>query len=175
MIAGDRYLAEHVNETDRLELFELPADCEKCCTRCGSRRVRIAWNHKNTNSDFAWCAECESRPAIGFIQKRYTGAPTARKRRPDLHVSSDWVFERDGWRCQICGLSPQDDGVKLEVCHILSRAEGKAQGATVEELDDAGNLFAGCRDCNHERGEVSLPPLLILRLIRARIRRGQPT
>lgn len=172
MRAGDKHLLAHQAEVDRLDLFELPGDCPKCCPRCGGRQVRIVWNHRNTNSDFAYCSDCPERPSIGYIPKRFTGAPTKPKRRPDLRVSSDSIFERDAWRCQLCGASAQE-GTKLEVAHILSREDGKKQGASDEEVDHPTNLFACCHDCNNERGGVSLPPLLILRLIRARLHRGR--
>lgn len=168
---GETHLIAHQTEIDALELIELPDECPKKCPKCSSQSVRIVWNHRNTNSDMAYCSVCPERTTIGYVQKSWTGAPSKPRRRPDLHVSSDWVFERDRWTCQECGRNPQEDHVKLEVGHILSRKDGLDQGATDEEINHQDNLFASCHDCNNERGEISLPPLFVLRLIRARMRR----
>ena len=49
------------------------------------------------------------------------------------------VFERDGYRCQICGRGIKD-GVELEVDHIVPRARGGSS--------DFDNLTTLCFDCN---------------------------
>lgn len=50
------------------------------------------------------------------------------------------VLKRDGYKCQCCGRTPKEDGVKLEVDHILAVALGGT--------DDPTNLRSLCEDCN---------------------------
>ena len=50
------------------------------------------------------------------------------------------ILERDRFTCVYCGRNPKDDGVKLEVDHIIPKAMG---GKDIPE-----NLVTACRDCN---------------------------
>lgn len=49
------------------------------------------------------------------------------------------VFQRDGYRCQICGRSAQD-GATLEVDHKVPRSKGGS--------NDIDNLWTLCFECN---------------------------
>ena len=72
------------------------------------------------------------------------------------------VLERDGFRCTYCGAIP-DDGVTLEVDHVIPRASG---GTNV-----VSNLITACNLCNLGKSDV----LLSRRseeIIRKRIARG---
>ena len=57
---------------------------------------------------------------------------------------------RDGYKCRACGKSKQQDGVRLEVHHIIRRADG---GTDVPE-----NVVTLCEDCHkaHHKGERKL-------------------
>lgn len=57
---------------------------------------------------------------------------------------------RDGYRCRACGKSKHKDGVKLEVHHIIRRADG---GTDVPE-----NVVTLCEECHkaHHQGERKL-------------------
>lgn len=57
---------------------------------------------------------------------------------------------RDGYKCRVCGKSRHEDGVKLEVHHIIRRADG---GTDVPE-----NVVTLCEECHqaHHRGEKKL-------------------
>ena len=57
---------------------------------------------------------------------------------------------RDGYKCRACGRSKHKDGVKLEVHHIIRKADG---GTDVPE-----NVVTLCEDCHkdHHRGEKKL-------------------
>ena len=57
---------------------------------------------------------------------------------------------RDGYKCRVCGKSKHKDGVKLEVHHIIRKADG---GTDVPE-----NVVTLCEDCHkaHHRGERKL-------------------
>ena len=75
---------------------------------------------------------------------RHPGSPVFR-----THVSKRirfLVMRRDGYRCRLCGMT-RDDGVTLEVDHIVAVANG---GRTEES-----NLWTLCHPCNN--GKSSLP------------------
>ena len=57
---------------------------------------------------------------------------------------------RDGYKCRVCGNSKYKDGAKLEVHHIIRKADG---GTDVPE-----NVVTLCEDCHkaHHRGERKL-------------------
>ena len=55
------------------------------------------------------------------------------------------ILKRDGFRCQLCGRTAKDDGVKLHVDHILPVSKG---GQTTPE-----NLRTLCQDCNLGKGD----------------------
>lgn len=61
------------------------------------------------------------------------------------------VFERDNYRCQICGRGAQD-GVTLEVDHIIPRAKGGS--------NNINNLQVLCFDCNRGKRDKVLPNLI---------------
>ena len=64
---------------------------------------------------------------------------------------------RDGYKCRACGKSKHEDGVKLEVHHVIRRADG---GTDVPE-----NVVTLCEECHkaHHTGERKLkfrrPPM----------------
>jgi 5-methylcytosine-specific restriction endonuclease McrA len=58
------------------------------------------------------------------------------------------VLKRDGYRCQLCGRNPTEDGVKLEVDHKVSRHHGGSNA-----MD---NLHVLCFDCNRGKGTSDL-------------------
>lgn len=53
------------------------------------------------------------------------------------------IFQRDGYRCQVCGRSATE-GARLEVGHKHPRARGGD--------DSEGNLWTLCFDCNRGKG-----------------------
>ena len=57
---------------------------------------------------------------------------------------------RDGYKCRVCGKSKHKDGVKLEVHHIIRRADGGT--------DTPDNVITLCHDCHeaHHKGERKL-------------------
>lgn len=60
------------------------------------------------------------------------------------------VLQRDEFRCQYCGGTP-DKGYELHVDHILPRSKG---GKT--ELE---NLITACRECNIGKSDTIYPPI----------------
>ena len=72
--------------------------------------------------------------------------------RPAIPKSKRFaILKRDGYRCQLCGRSPQDadgDGVKLHVDHKIARVNG---GGNEDE-----NLWTLCQDCNLGKSDGEL-------------------
>lgn len=60
------------------------------------------------------------------------------------------IFERDNYRCRMCGRSA--DEVTLEVDHIFPH--------TLGGTDDLNNLATLCRDCNRGKSDLLLQNLL---------------
>ncbi|OQX25983.1 MAG: hypothetical protein BWK80_12795 [Desulfobacteraceae bacterium IS3] len=50
------------------------------------------------------------------------------------------VLARDKWKCLSCGRTAREDGILLEVDHIIPRSKGGT--------DDIGNLQTLCKKCN---------------------------
>ena len=62
-----------------------------------------------------------------------------RKRRNVPTNRFFFIFERDNFRCQYCGLTPQE-GIQLQVDHITPKCLG---GGDTED-----NLITACDKCN---------------------------
>ena len=58
------------------------------------------------------------------------------------------VLERDNYTCQMCGRNFKEDGVKLEVDHIMPVAKGGS--------DNISNLQTLCFDCNRGKSDKIL-------------------
>lgn len=59
------------------------------------------------------------------------------------------VLERDNYTCQMCGRNFKEDGVKLEVDHILPVSKGGS--------DNISNLQTLCFECNRGKSDKILP------------------
>lgn len=107
--------------------------------------------HNELPSDARNCDECGQTFLADVGRKQRFCSPGCRDefwrhegRTRRLKLRFD-IFRRDGFRCQYCGRSPRDDGVTLEVDHILPKAKyGR------DELD---NLITACRECNIGKGD----------------------
>jgi HNH endonuclease len=74
----------------------------------------------------------------------YAGQPVPRPYiAPQLRFR---VFQRDGYKCQYCGRTPQT-GARLEIDHVIPVSQG---GPT-----NIDNLITACFDCN--RGKAARP------------------
>jgi len=58
------------------------------------------------------------------------------------------ILARDGFRCRYCGRTPQEEGIKLNVDHIVPKDKGGN--------DDPSNLISCCQDCNLGKGTLLL-------------------
>jgi hypothetical protein len=74
------------------------------------------------------------------------------------------IFERDGYRCIVCGRSPGQDGaIVLHIAHIISIKDAdkikKHYGVAARDwVNDDINLFTCCEECNLSQGGDSLIP-----------------
>ena len=58
------------------------------------------------------------------------------------------IFKADNYKCQICGASVKEDGIKLEVDHKLPVSKGGT--------NDKSNLWTLCFNCNRGKGKKEL-------------------
>lgn len=58
------------------------------------------------------------------------------------------ILTRDGFRCRYCGHSAQEEGIKLEVDHIVPKSMGG--------VDEPANLITCCSKCNKGKGKLLL-------------------
>lgn len=70
----------------------------------------------------------------------YTDSETRKLRRQINIKTRFFVFNRDGFKCQFCGRTAQEEGVKLHVDHIKPFSRGG--------LTEISNLQTLCSDCN---------------------------
>jgi 5-methylcytosine-specific restriction endonuclease McrA len=62
------------------------------------------------------------------------------------------LLERDGFRCQYCGLTPAD-GITLRLDHIVPKAKGG--------IDHESNIITSCEHCNCGKGDILLDDALV--------------
>lgn len=75
-------------------------------------------------------------------------APTTRRQRHKIPSRIRFiVMRRDGYACQMCGVTARQ-GYLLEIDHRLSRARGGS--------DDVDNLWVLCSLCNNGKGAEEL-------------------
>ncbi len=65
-----------------------------------------------------------------------------RHRSPQVRLSRDNVYQRDGYRCQYCGVTFEAGELTLD--HVVPRCQG---GKT-----SWGNVVAACVPCNRRKG-----------------------
>lgn len=126
------------------------SDFEFCSTWCRKEHAR----YKKQWDRNAKCSECgeifvKSTPNHKTCSEECSNARAERKLKTEAFI----ILERDGFRCQYCGESAQEDGVKLVLDHIYPYSKkGK---------HTAGNLITACVACNTAKGAKILPkPLL---------------
>ena len=90
------------------------------------------------------CIECEGNFFTTNWRKKYCCQKCVddayrKKKSRESKNSNFLIYERDGFRCQYCGLTPQDN-IKLSVDHIYPVSKGGS--------NDAHNLITSCQACN---------------------------
>lgn len=80
------------------------------------------------------------------------------------------IIERDNGTCQKCH---KTEG-RMHIGHLLSVKDGRAIGATDEELWDDDNLVLECEECNLGFGERTPAPRLVYRVLQVRMKSRKP-
>ncbi len=119
---------------------------------------------ERNGQDCVFCARCDRW--CYNAPKSETGKPQRRVQTREAMAPAQRarVIARDGGRCWMCG----DSSAILHVGHILSVIDGKALGASEDELNDDENLVTMCEACNLGLGSKSMPLRLFLLILRAR-------
>ena len=94
--------------------------------------------YSDVNQSFALYDEGLPKQLFNAWLKEKNKKP--RKRKAISNGKRFNIFNRDNFRCTYCGRSSSEDGVKLEVDHIIPVAKG---GKNTEE-----NLTTACYQCN---------------------------
>ena len=88
-------------------------------------------------------------PGIGTENySEFEAVPYTPKPKKDFLLSSKWselrmlAMERDNYRCQVCGKSPSDDNIALEVHHKIERSVRPDLEAELT------NLTTLCKQCH---------------------------
>lgn len=97
-----------------------------------------------SKEDGYFCAELIDEK-LSQLRTRATKPHRSRVARRHLSARRRYaVLLRDGFRCQTCGRTAEQDGVRLHVDHQQPLAKGG------EDTDD--NLWTLCEDCNQGKG-----------------------
>jgi len=67
---------------------------------------------------------------------------------PSAKTNRFEIFARDGFRCRYCGRTPQEDGIKLCVEHIIPKTQGGA--------NTTANYITACYNCNTSKKNRAL-------------------
>lgn len=112
----------------------IPIKVTKQCVRCGTEfETKLGWKKFCCTR----CQQLDNRERNEKIVKRDSYY--------QLRFS---IMARDGFRCRYCGRSAQDDGVKLNVDHIVPKDKGGN--------NEPSNLITACQDCNVGKGTLLL-------------------
>lgn len=82
-------------------------------------------------------------PALVEPEHKPRAKRTARSGSETTQAQRWRILRRDGWKCQLCGMTAADDGVTLEVDHMQPASKGGS--------NDDDNLWALCRPCNQSK------------------------
>lgn len=98
----------------------------------------------NTKLTISWNKEENDKAKSNLIKIDFNKPQSYTKVNPnDRHISKGLrydILKRDNFKCQICGRTAEEDGVKLHVDHVIPFSKG---GKTIPE-----NLRTLCQDCN---------------------------
>jgi hypothetical protein len=68
------------------------------------------------------------------------------------------VFERAGFRCELCGRDPATHAaLVMHVAHLVSEKDVRSAGLPLDLADDMWNLACLCDECNLGMGSHSMP------------------
>lgn len=136
---------------------------EKCRNSDVAKKKKLVENEEDTESasfEPVRCFGCQSLFTPDYKNQIFCGkfcSNNSTKPKTYYHI-----FNRDGFRCNYCGLSPlHDPSIQLRIDHVVPFSRTRN--------DTAANVITSCERCNGEKGTV-LPNNLeeILEVIRKR-------
>lgn len=137
------------------------------CKHCGETLGRVA---EKNGQDTVRCLGCGKHCYNAPRTETGREARSVRTLRKDLKPSDRArILERDGHRCVLCGATPNDPNVRLDVGHVVSVDAGLATGLSNEEINDDENLIAQCVECNLGQGSQPIPLRTAIAILHARI------
>lgn len=134
-----------------------------CSRTCGCEQAKAQKRHRYVKQRVAlMCVVCGHGFESHTSRARYCSATCARSVRRNhedraRHAGVEYerviplrVFERDGWRCQICGKATPTKrrGSRYSNAPELDHRVPIAAGGS----HTYGNVQCACRACNHEKG-----------------------
>jgi len=135
----------------------LKITCPFCSAQMIYRYPHDFWECVSCGSEF-WPGGQDIRAIFKeeMLEKKRYRRKRIRERKKPTHRAVGTVSERirfevlkrDNFRCVYCGRTPSEDGVKLEVDHIIPAVEG---GRYAKD-----NLVTVCRECNRGKGSTLL-------------------
>lgn len=134
----------------------------KICPTCGEEFKPCRPNRKQVDDGYeqVHCShKCAGMAPRKKEAKRSMQETELRKRRKWGKFDPSLVFERDGWRCHICGrktpkrLRGSTDDRAPELDHIVTIADG---GEHSER-----NTSCACRRCNRHKGAKSMGQMFL--------------
>jgi 5-methylcytosine-specific restriction endonuclease McrA len=140
-----------ITDDPSLNHHPMRAECSKCRSTDG---ILITVGGQDT----VRCAKCDTY--CYNAPRTETGRPARSLRtRPQVRPSQrKRILERDRRACFACNRSDRP----LELGHIISVHEGRAQGLSDAELFHDDNLVALCPECNSGQGSATMPlPFLV--------------
>jgi 5-methylcytosine-specific restriction endonuclease McrA len=132
---------------------------------CGSEDGSI---EPKNGQDCVYCNECGkylfNAPKTLTGRKKRTLATTHAAITPKVRTR---IIERANGLCETCG-SPS----LLTVGHVVSVADGHANGLTDEIINSDENLICQCGECNSGTGKRTIPLQMYVRILLARSGNG---
>ena len=65
-----------------------------------------------------------------------------------------FIFKRDNFKCIYCGKTSLEDGIKLQIDHIIPKDK--------KGTDSIYNLVTSCRDCNVSKNKNKVPNKVLI-------------
>lgn len=148
--------------TDLFEAYPLRDPCSRCRSQKGVIEER-------SGQKCVFCLSCKR--FLYNAPKTETGAKVRSvSSRPKIKPKQRArILDRDNSTCVGCHRA---DTI-VHVAHLLSVEDGRALGATEEELFSDENLATMCEECNLGFSGRSVSLRLVFRLLQARIRRAE--
>lgn len=142
--------------------------CSYACVKSwrGTRQCKLCGIDVPGSTAFSKCRcdTCKTRlqkEAVRKCKKKYGRNHRQRARKAGVSyvaISIRAIYERDGWRCQICGR-------KCKSCFMVSKKDGRPHPLSptldhIRSLKDGGNhepcnVQLACFECNTKKGAVS--------------------